>query len=576
MVPSLDRSTPLPDLWLKAAVVGSLWASVEIIAGSFLHNLRVPLAGSLLAATGAGLLTGAHQLWPERGLLWRAGLICALMKSISPTAVVLGPMIGIFAESLLLEGATRVLGRTALGYAAGGALAVSWTLVQKVASFLITFGGNIVALYVTLVEFAARSLRVTFLGPEEVLGALLAIDVVLGAVVALAAVRAGRRFVRGKAAPPAEAAQEDSTWHGFTLDAAQRFSTPLLVADVAGVAAGLLLLERYPLWAAAIWVTGFTVWVGCRYRGALRRFRRARLWLELGALMLLSGFLLGAGRNGGRWTWNGLQEGLEMIVRAWLIIAGFAAVSVELRNPRIIEWFTRRRMRAFSDALGVAFEALPAFAAALGRQRRFLRHPLAALTELLGQADAWLQAYQKKQSQRVVVLAGGAGQGKTTLAAETARRLRESGLVVGGVLAHGFWRDGERGGFDVEDLLDGRREPLCRRDARSREISAGPFHFLPAGLEFGRAALSVERLRAAGAAVVIVDEVGPLELSASGWAESLDALAAGWPGPMLWVVRRGLVSEVAARWLSAPATIVEVEATDAAALARRLLPELLR
>jgi nucleoside-triphosphatase THEP1 len=570
-VSASPRNAPLPDLWLKAAVAGSLWASIEIIAGSFLHNLRVPLAGSLLAATGAGLLTGAHQIWPERGLLWRAGLICALMKSISPTAVVLGPMIGILAESLLLEGATRVFGRTPLGYAIGGALAVSWTLAQKVASFLITFGGNIVALYVRLVEFAARSLRLPFLGPEEVLGALLAIDVVLGAAVALAAMRAGRRVARGQVALRAPAAREDSAWRGFKLDAAQKFSLPLLGADVAGVAAGLLLLERYPLWAAVLWVAAFSVWVGGRYRGALRRFRRARLWMELGALMLLSGLLLGAGRNGGRWTWGGLGEGLEMIVRAWLIIAGFAAVSIELRNPRLIEWFTRRRMRAFSDALSIAFEALPAFAGALGQQRQFTRRPLAALTELLGQADAWLRAYQRKVSPRVVLLAGGAGQGKTTVAAETAARLRESGLVVGGVLAHGFWRDGERWGFDVEDLLDGRRQPLCRRDAPPQEVSAGPFHFLPAGLEFGRAALSLERLRAAGAAVVIVDEVGPLELSASGWADSLEALVAGWPGPMLWVVRRGLVSEVASRWLPAPPAIVDLEATDAAALARRLM-----
>jgi len=33
---------PLPDIWLKAAMLGSLWASVEIILGSFLHNLHIP------------------------------------------------------------------------------------------------------------------------------------------------------------------------------------------------------------------------------------------------------------------------------------------------------------------------------------------------------------------------------------------------------------------------------------------------------------------------------------------------------------------------------------------------------
>ncbi|MBM3744860.1 MAG: hypothetical protein FJW34_03570 [Acidobacteria bacterium] len=567
---SSERSAPLPDLWLKAAVVGSLWASVEIIAGSFLHNLRVPLAGSLLAATGAGLLTGAHQIWPQRGLLWRAGLICALMKSISPTAVVLGPMIGIFAESVLLEAATRLLGRTTLGYAVGGALAVSWTLAQKVAGFLITFGLNIVALYVRLVEFAAKSLRVSFLGPLEVLGALLAIDLLLGVGVALVAVRTGRRVAATEGLPLAGGPKTEPAWEGFKLDARQRFSVALLLVNLLGVAAGLLLLDRHPLWAALLLVAGFTLWVGLRYRGALRRFRRPRLWIELGALMLLSGLLLGASQSGGRWTWNGLREGLEMIVRAWLIMTGFAAMSVELRNPRIIEWFTRRRLRGFSDALGVAFEALPEFASALAQQRRFVRHPAVALTQLLRHADAWLETYQQQRAPRVVLLAGEPGQGKTSLAAEVARQVQERGLVVGGVLAPGLWRDGERWGFDVVDLLDGRSEPLCRRDAPLEAVAAGPFHFLAEGLRFGREALSLERLEQAGADLVIVDEVGPLELSAEGWAEPLEVLVERWSGPMLWVVRRGLVREVAARWLRTPPVVVDVGQADASAVAELL------
>jgi len=568
-VTSSERSAPLSDLWLKAAVLGSLWASIEIIVGSFLHNLRIPLAGSLLAATGAGLLTGAHQIWPERGLFWRAGLICALMKSISPTAVVLGPMIGIFTESLLLEAATRLLGRTALGYAVGGALAVSSTLFQKIAGFIVTFGLNVVALYVRLCEFAARSLRLPFLGPLELLVALAVIDVLLGASVALAARRVGRKT---RAVPLPPLPQEEGAWHGFKLDPQQKFSLVLLAGDLTGLAAGLLLLQAYPLWAALLWAAAFTVWVGHRYRGGLRRFRRPRLWIELAALMLLSGLLLGASQNGlGRWTWNGLREGLEMIVRAWLIIAGFAAVSVELRNPRIIEWFTRRRMRGFSDALGVAFQALPAFAAALAEQRQFVRRPLAALSHLLGQADAWLQAYQRKQppAPRVIILAGDLHQGKTSVAAEVVRRLRERGLAVGGLLAPGLWRDGERWGFDIEDLLDGRR-PLCRRDAAPQEVAAGPFKFLPEGLEFGRQALSLTRLKAAGAAVVVVDEVGPLELSEAGWAQALDALVAEWPGPMLWVVRRGLVNQVAARWLDVPPLVLDITEADPSGIARWL------
>jgi hypothetical protein len=114
----------VPAVWSRAAVYGSLWAASEIVVGSFLHNLRIPFAGSLLAAFGVLVMTAGHRACPERGLIWRSALICALMKSISPSAVILGPMIGIAMEGALLEACVRLSGGRAAGYVVGGALAV--------------------------------------------------------------------------------------------------------------------------------------------------------------------------------------------------------------------------------------------------------------------------------------------------------------------------------------------------------------------------------------------------------------------------------------------------------------------
>ncbi|RPH94809.1 hypothetical protein EHM69_06280, partial [candidate division KSB1 bacterium] len=102
-------------VWLHAAVLGSVWASIEIIVGSFLHNLRVPFTGTTLTAVGVCLLVAGQYFWPDRGIIWRAGVICALMKSVSPSAVLLGPMIGILTESLMLQLAVGILGRNPLG-----------------------------------------------------------------------------------------------------------------------------------------------------------------------------------------------------------------------------------------------------------------------------------------------------------------------------------------------------------------------------------------------------------------------------------------------------------------------------
>jgi len=52
------KQEKLNELWMKAAVVGGLWASLEIIVGSFLHNTRLPFAGSILAFAGTIILIG--------------------------------------------------------------------------------------------------------------------------------------------------------------------------------------------------------------------------------------------------------------------------------------------------------------------------------------------------------------------------------------------------------------------------------------------------------------------------------------------------------------------------------------
>ena len=91
--------------------MGSLWASFEIIIGSFLHNLHIPFAGTILSFASVGLIIAFVQLWDNKGLVWNAGLIAALLKSISPSAVIIGPMVGIFSEALILEFFMFLFGR---------------------------------------------------------------------------------------------------------------------------------------------------------------------------------------------------------------------------------------------------------------------------------------------------------------------------------------------------------------------------------------------------------------------------------------------------------------------------------
>ena len=161
----LIASKPLKEIWLKASVLGSIWASIEILLGSFLHNLKIPFSGMILSLIGVWLIISFLQVWKERGLVWRAGIICALMKSISPSAIILGPMIGIFTEALLIEFFIFVLGKNIVGYLFAGAFAVLSSLLQKFFSLLILYGFDFLKILNDLYYFAVKQIGINTLSP---------------------------------------------------------------------------------------------------------------------------------------------------------------------------------------------------------------------------------------------------------------------------------------------------------------------------------------------------------------------------------------------------------------------------
>jgi nucleoside-triphosphatase THEP1 len=553
--------TPPPaGTWRRAAVYGSLWAAVEIVAGSFLHNLRIPFSGSLLSAVGVMVMTAGHRAAPERGLIWRAALVCALMKSVSPSAVILGPMIGILMEGLLLEAMVRLLRGRAAGYLVGGALAVSWSMAQRLLNAFIAFGPNVVRLYVDAYSYASRSLGVSSFGPFDLIAAFVGLEMALGCLAATL----GLTVRRGPALPALEppTASAAGTWFpGPPTVAEGRWSLWRLALVSVALIAGLAVLGSLPLWAGAAWVSLFAAFVLRTYPRAARRVRRLSLWIELALVMVLAGLVFGGVRHGLSGLLVGAAAGLVMAFRATMVLFGFTAISVELRNPAILAWVERHGVRGLSDALGVAFGTLPTFIGALSGHRHLWRKPRLLGGLLLEMADRLVLAPPEGgRSGTTVILAGDTGSGKTTFATRLVERLRARGLRVAGILAPGLLEAGRRTGFDILDVATGERRPL----AREHQVLPAPharwsrFAFDAAGLALGRAALSPGAQRAD---VVVVDEVGPFELSGGGWADALDTLN-GFGGATILVVRRSIVEEVAARWGSAAALVYDVAAAD--------------
>lgn len=548
--------TPLE--WRQAAVLGSLWAASEILVGSFLHNLRVPLRGHILTAIAIAILAGGTRLWRRPGVVWRAGLIAAAMKSVSPSAVLLGPMVAIAMEGVVFELGLGLARGGFAGVVLGGALAMSWTFVHQVGSLVVTYGLNLVEVYTRLVQLAQAQLGPIPLGAWGPVTALAVLNVGAGATAAVVGWRAAAR-------PVGEVPGEGSgVPQPFPLP---RPRTPIsphlgaLAALAVALPAGLMALARLPLPAGAAVVAGLLALGAWRWGRAWQRLARPRFWLGVLLLAGVTAVAFQVGRAGPEAAMEGLRVATAMTLRALLVTACFAAVGVELANPRLRRWLARWGAGRLLAAGEAAFATLPAVIAAMPPARTMLRHPVSAVGALVQRLDAWLlQVDEQPVPARAVIITGETGSGKTTLVTKVVAALRARGVLLGGFVAPGSWRNGRRWGFELVDLGSGRRELLAAREGPPEWPTDGGFRVNPVGLQVGRAAFRAAR--DSGATVVVVDEVGPWELAGRGWAAELDALVAEPPPLLLLVVRRASMAEVLERWRLVTLAVYDVAGAD--------------
>jgi nucleoside-triphosphatase THEP1 len=59
--------------------------------------------------------------------------------------------------------------------------------------------------------------------------------------------------------------------------------------------------------------------------------------------------------------------------------------------------------------------------------------------------------------------------------------------------------------------------------------------------------------------MIVIDELGPLELSGRGWAPAIERILIESPKPMIWTVRRSLLTKISHKW-----NIGQIEVIDSA------------
>ena len=126
-----------------------------------------------------------------------------------------------------------------------------------------------------------------------------------------------------------------------------------------------------------------------------------------------------------------------------------------------------------------------------------------------------------------LLVVGEPGSGKTTWCREYLDRQRESGASVGGILCPAIEHQGQRVGSNALDLLTGQEIPFARL-TRHRSFKGGEkvgdYTISKEGVLFACGA--IKRAIENRCDLVVIDEVGPLELSGRGLMPAVESALA--------------------------------------------------
>lgn len=562
----------LSEIWIKASITGTIWAASEIVLGSFLHNLRVPFSGNVLTGIGIIILISLSYSWKDKGLFWRAGLICAIMKTISPSAVIFGPIIAILCESLLIELSVRLLGRNFIGFALGAMLAMSWNLFQRIVNLLIFYGLNILQLYEDLIKLAQKQLQIQTDILWLPLIVLLVVYCILGLISAIVGIRIGKKLLNQPKNSQADALVNESVKYTNKSGKDFHYSLIWLFADFVLLVSALFLLN----FVDAIWWSLFilavsVVW-SMRYKRALRQLTKPGFWLFFAAITMITAFVFSR-VQGQEWQ-DGLLIGLQMNFRAAVVVLGFSVLGTELYNPVIRSFFLKTSFKQLPSALELSFASLPLMIARIPHFTLVMKNPVSVIYQIVAYGEERLEEIRnaKMWFPSVWLVSGALGGGKTTFVKIVAEILITHNCRIGGFLSVRRSEADVTIGYDLQEINSNERVKFLQLVTAEATEKIGRFEICHEGVKKGNDIL--DHTITSSYDLVVIDEVGRLELRGDGWARSIQNLMGVSKNMLLITVRDGLELEVIHKLKLKNYQIVHVGVTDAAHLAQRILKRL--
>lgn len=396
--------------------------------------------------------------------------------------------------------------------------------------------------------------------------------IIIGVVAAILGIKTGKNLLSHPVIYSKKTYNNQSLL--FKANSKNKFSYSLiwLTVNILLIITALLLLSftNWKIWGISI-IAITTLWI-IKYKRALRQLAKPKFWLFFVGITMLTAFVFTKFQS--KPLLDALLIGIEMNFRATVLILGFSVLGTELYNPKIRDLFSKTRFKNLPIALELSAESLPLVIANIPDIKTVFKNPSKIVSQLIAYAEFRFKELKESQNfkRKIFIVTGKIDAGKTSFLVKLIDALKEKEIKVGGIYCQKVFENANRIGYDVVDIETNRSDVFLRTYSNGTSEKIGIFYIFSQGLKFG-----LDSLKSAGNKeneLVVVDEVGKLELSGKGWPSELEKILNRQDNHLLLVVREDFVKEAIAKWNFNNAEIIKIPDEEFPTAVNRIMNEI--
>lgn len=537
--------------WQKATIIGSVWGAFEVVAGSILHNLAIPMvAGTILSVLGVIIMVTGARIFGGKGIFWRSALICAALKTVSPSPVILTPMLGITIEGVLMETGVILLGSNIAGYLLGGGLAVLSVLLFKLARIVMIYGTDIIAAYKSIFNQYFENDSISSNGHIVLVWVIITVFFIFGLVAAAIGYFGGNEIKRRYKnldfrLLPSKNRYKPSVVNGY------KGGIGFLIFHIVWIIVYIFVKDFInPIY----WQTGGIVYIIlCFYRyGRIRKMlKKPGFWLVIVLVSLISGiFILKS--DFGKFIFNIelIKYSFSISVRAAVVIIGFACINIELMSKGVSQHFKGSFFSPLANSFSNAHDALPSLITSIKFNRHTIFRPMPVIEKMFSHFTTNISS---KSKPRIYIVTADKHGGKTSFLTEMLVFFEKEQIPVSGFIAEGEWdENGQRSGFNLIILPDKSKLKLCDKVTTSWS-KHGSYFFNPIAIERGNEQLN----KILPGRIVFIDEIGFFELEGFLWANAFEKLISENSNILVISIRKSFLQQAIDKWNLEDAILID-------------------